>query len=323
MCVCVCVCVWTESRHKASAVCPGFATCPTYFSAALFAPTSPPVPQLCSPLLRHLSHSSSAVAVVPASPPVPQIISSTTGLQQRRLSRLSHLSHSSPAAPFVLTSPPVPELFSSGVCTHFATCSTALQQRRFSMLRHLSRSSSAALSHSSSAAPFVQASPPIPQLSSSAVPHPLQQRCPTALQQRRLFRLRHLSRSSSAVRLRAKRPDCRMAVQLWPSLATPRLSRRSSHMESAGRLDRGPAARALAWVWWTHTHVGITRSEPYSEHRLPAPSSNIGFRHLPPTSASRTFLQTLPELVTSLKGHSLSPRSCPPSLSAPSERFGW
>ena len=28
------------------------------------------------------------------------------------------------------------------------------------------------------------------------------------------------------------------------------------------------------------------------------------------------FLQTLPELVTPLKGHSLSPRSCPPTVSA-------
>ena len=34
------------------------------------------------------------------------------------------------------------------------------------------------------------------------------------------------------------------------------------------------------------------------------------------------FLQTLPDLVTSaLKGHSLSPRSCPPTRSVPSERF--
>ena len=37
---------------------------------------------------------------------------------------------------------------------------------------------------------------------------------------------------------------------------------------------------------------------------------------------SGTFLQTLPDLVTSLNGHSLSPRSCPATRSAPSERFG-
>ena len=87
---------------------------------------------------------------------------------------------------------------------------------------------------------------------------------------------------------------------------------------------------------------------------------SIAFRHLPPNSArfsyaswgalfisaqlssdavsalwrvwvlitlraplSGTFLQTLPDLVTSLKGHSLSPRSCPTTRSAPSERFGY
>ena len=38
---------------------------------------------------------------------------------------------------------------------------------------------------------------------------------------------------------------------------------------------------------------------------------------------SGTFLQTLPDLVTPLKGHSLLPRSCLPTRSAPSERFGY
>ena len=40
-------------------------------------------------------------------------------------------------------------------------------------------------------------------------------------------------------------------------------------------------------------------------------------------SLSGTFLQTLPDLVTPLKGHSLSPRSCLATRSAPSERFGY
>ena len=40
-------------------------------------------------------------------------------------------------------------------------------------------------------------------------------------------------------------------------------------------------------------------------------------------SLSGTFLQTLPDLVRPLKGHSLSPRSCPATRSAPSERFGY
>ena len=35
------------------------------------------------------------------------------------------------------------------------------------------------------------------------------------------------------------------------------------------------------------------------------------------------FLQTLPDLVTSLKRHSLSPRSCLSTRSAPSETFGY
>ena len=43
----------------------------------------------------------------------------------------------------------------------------------------------------------------------------------------------------------------------------------------------------------------------HSEHRFPAPSSK------------------LPGLVTPLKGHSLTPRSRPPTRSAPSERFGY
>ena len=40
------------------------------------------------------------------------------------------------------------------------------------------------------------------------------------------------------------------------------------------------------------------------------------------TSLSGT-LETLPELVMPLKGHSSSPCSCPPTLTAPSERFGY
>ena len=40
-------------------------------------------------------------------------------------------------------------------------------------------------------------------------------------------------------------------------------------------------------------------------------------------SLSGTFLQTLPDLVTPLKGHSLSPCCCPATRSAPSERFGY
>ena len=47
----------------------------------------------------------------------------------------------------------------------------------------------------------------------------------------------------------------------------------------------------------------------------------MGTLRAPPLSG--TFLQTLPDLVTPLKGHSLFPRSCPATRSAPSERFGY
>ena len=42
-----------------------------------------------------------------------------------------------------------------------------------------------------------------------------------------------------------------------------------------------------------------------------------------PSIAFGTFLQTLPDLVAPLKGHSLSPRSCTPTWSAPSEMSGY
>ena len=62
-------------------------------------------------------------------------------------------------------------------------------------------------------------------------------------------------------------------------------------------------------------------SPTHSEHRFPAPSSTV--THTLRASLSGTFLQTLPDLVTPLKGHSLSPRSCPPTRSAASQRFRY
>ena len=59
-------------------------------------------------------------------------------------------------------------------------------------------------------------------------------------------------------------------------------------------LEEGAVKRCSECASWAH-----------SEHRFPAPSSK------------------LPDLVTPLKGHSLSPRSCPPTRSASSERFGY
>ena len=54
------------------------------------------------------------------------------------------------------------------------------------------------------------------------------------------------------------------------------------------------------------------------QHQLVSVEEGPTFR----APLSDTFLQTLPELVTPLKGHSLSPRNCPPTRSAPSQRFG-
>ena len=45
--------------------------------------------------------------------------------------------------------------------------------------------------------------------------------------------------------------------------------------------------------------------------------------HTLPALLSGTSLQTLSDLVTPLKGHSLSPGICPPTQSAPSKRFGY
>ena len=57
-------------------------------------------------------------------------------------------------------------------------------------------------------------------------------------------------------------------------------------------------------------YLYITLPSVWQTHTLRAPLSG-------------TFLQTLPDLVTPLKGYSLSPRSCPPTRSAPSERFRY
>ena len=57
--------------------------------------------------------------------------------------------------------------------------------------------------------------------------------------------------------------------------------------------------------------------------RLPGLHTETLFKSTLRALLSGTFLQTLPDLVTPLKGHSSSPRSCPPTRSAPSERFGY
>ena len=65
------------------------------------------------------------------------------------------------------------------------------------------------------------------------------------------------------------------------------------------------------WPWW----AGCCGPTAFSVAET--------IRHTLRASLSGTFLQTLPDLVKPLKGHSWSPRSCPPTRSAPSERFGY
>ena len=57
----------------------------------------------------------------------------------------------------------------------------------------------------------------------------------------------------------------------------------------------------------------LNNSAPRRGH-VKTHTPTIAFRHLPPNSA---------RLLTPLKGHSLSLRSCPATRSAPSERFGY
>ena len=78
------------------------------------------------------------------------------------------------------------------------------------------------------------------------------------------------------------------------------------------------------WLW----SGGQDGRHEWCTHRIATAlckDGRVGERllHTLPASLSGTFLQTLPDLVTPLKGHSLSPRSCPPTRSAPSERFGY
>ena len=68
--------------------------------------------------------------------------------------------------------------------------------------------------------------------------------------------------------------------------------------------------------------VDFKLGEPGHSAIVPISLADCG-RGGPQNHTPSTLLQTLPDLVTPLKGHSLSPRSCPPTRSAPSERFGY
>ena len=68
----------------------------------------------------------------------------------------------------------------------------------------------------------------------------------------------------------------------------------------------------------TATAGSLVQSAPCPQHSLSERhKSRFGVAASLRASFSTTFLQTLPELVTPLKGHSLPPHSCPPTRSAP------
>ena len=72
---------------------------------------------------------------------------------------------------------------------------------------------------------------------------------------------------------------------------------------------------------WLHSSLSLVTLQSQPGYTPVSVDVSIGatFR----ASLSGTFLQTLPDLVKPLKGHNLSPRICPPTRSAPSERFGY
>ena len=75
---------------------------------------------------------------------------------------------------------------------------------------------------------------------------------------------------------------------------------------------------------WSDTSHNQLR--PDSKHRMTltwVKKSNLNLTSTLWTSLSGTFLQTLTELVTPLKGHSLSLHSCPPMLSVHALRVVW
>ena len=89
-------------------------------------------------------------------------------------------------------------------------------------------------------------------------------------------------------------PSCREALAFSPHLSAP--------TDKKGKVLPGLSPAGIRSL--------LTLSE-----------NGVGVSSTLRASLSGTFFQTLPDLVTPLKGHSLSPRSCPPARSAPSERY--
>ena len=77
------------------------------------------------------------------------------------------------------------------------------------------------------------------------------------------------------------------------------------------------------WLAALHVHASTKVHKLPSHPTLAVPQDLHGVDPTLRAPLSGTLLQTLPDLVTPLKGHSLSPRSCPATRSAPSTGFGY
>ena len=89
-----------------------------------------------------------------------------------------------------------------------------------------------------------------------------------------------------------------------------------------GRRARTHAPAKQVWfVVYTCTHTHTRTHARASEASVVCCVHT--HTHTLRASLSGTFLQTLPDLATPLKGYSLSPRSCPPTRSASAEKFGY
>ena len=76
--------------------------------------------------------------------------------------------------------------------------------------------------------------------------------------------------------------------------------------------------------WFQHPGHATTRRDLHSlKQDKIALKPHVAVDCTLPASLSGTFLQTLPDLVTPLKGHSSSLRSFPPTWSVPSKRSGY
>ena len=111
-----------------------------------------------------------------------------------------------------------------------------------------------------------------------------------------------------------------MFTRVLGHYVVPQFSTQTFRRALTASVDSCAEIKELKPLQWRNQFRQSRRKVPESDARSVARASFTNLRGTPHASLSGTFLQTLPEQVTLLKGHSLSPRSCPPTLSAPSER---